>query len=303
MNLLDLVMRSPKPTPWAEGETIPWSDPGFSARMLQEHLSQVHDEGSRRFEIIDRQVAWVHEQVLGGRPARVLDLACGPGLYTSRLAKLGHTCVGIDFAPASIGYAAERAELEDLTCTYVLEDIRHAEYGTDYDLVMLLYGEFNVFRKEDAHLILRKAHSALKVGGHLLLEPHTFAAVYRMGHERAEWYTRASGLFSPEPHLVLTENFWEEKESAATRRYYIVTAANAEVTAYAQSFQAYAEVEYESLLDECGFDGVQFLPGIGEVDQEGEAELLAILAVRGEGEHFKGKRRSLAIEGDDLVDS
>ena len=44
------------------------------------------------------------------RGARVLDLGCGPGLYTTRLAKLGHTCVGIDFSPASIAYAKAEAE-------------------------------------------------------------------------------------------------------------------------------------------------------------------------------------------------
>lgn len=33
-----------------------------------------------------------------GNPTRILDLGCGPGLYTSRLARLGHCCVGIDFS-------------------------------------------------------------------------------------------------------------------------------------------------------------------------------------------------------------
>jgi predicted TPR repeat methyltransferase len=43
--------------------------------------------------------------VLQSEPQRILDLGCGPGLYTQRLASLGHTCVGIDISPASIAYA------------------------------------------------------------------------------------------------------------------------------------------------------------------------------------------------------
>lgn len=85
--LLDLINRSPSPAPWSEGDNIPWDDPGFSERMLAEHLSQEHDLASRKSATIERQVGWIFTEVLGAKPARLLDLACGPGLYTSRLAR------------------------------------------------------------------------------------------------------------------------------------------------------------------------------------------------------------------------
>ena len=50
MNLKDIVHRNQNPDPWAEGDNIPWNDPGFSARMLAEHLSQAHDAASRRVD-------------------------------------------------------------------------------------------------------------------------------------------------------------------------------------------------------------------------------------------------------------
>ena len=56
MNLLDLVKRQPAPIPWAEGEKIPWNEPGFSARMLKDHLNQNHDLASRRLEKVEQQV-------------------------------------------------------------------------------------------------------------------------------------------------------------------------------------------------------------------------------------------------------
>ncbi len=87
--------------PWAGAYKIPWQDPAFSRRMLAEHLSQAHDLASRRLAWIDRQVAWIDETVLGGRPADILDLGCGPGLYCHRLAERGHRCRGIDFGPAA----------------------------------------------------------------------------------------------------------------------------------------------------------------------------------------------------------
>lgn len=253
MNLLELVNRDPAPQPWAEGEKIPWDDHGFSERMLQEHLSDQHDAASRRPAIVDAHVEWIHNDVLGGRPSRVLDLGCGPGLYTSRLARLGHECVGIDFGPASIRYATEAAEAEGLNCRYVEGDIRAADYGNGFDLVMLIFGEFNVFRPEDAESILRQARAALTAGGQLLLEAHTFRAVHLIGSQPSNWATSTSGLFSDRPHLRLEESFWNETRKAATERYYIVDAETAEITRYAASMQAYNDSEYRAMLSEAGF--------------------------------------------------
>ena len=101
MNLSDLIDRAEVPAPW--------DDPGFSERMLKEHLSQDHDAASRRFEKIDAHVDWIHRELLSGQPARIPDLCCGPGLYTSRLAKLGHECEfnEVEFFPSLSGEVDE----------------------------------------------------------------------------------------------------------------------------------------------------------------------------------------------------
>jgi SAM-dependent methyltransferase len=161
MNLIDIIHRQAFPAPWSEGEKIPWNEPGFSQRMLLEHLSQDHDAASRRIETVERHVAWIHQSILSDQPTKILDLGCGPGLYSSRLAKLGHACVGIDFSPASIAYAQECAQVDKLQCIYDQQDIRVADYGQGYGLVMLIFGELNVFRPTDARFILEKAHRAL----------------------------------------------------------------------------------------------------------------------------------------------
>lgn len=100
--------RAKRPFPSANASSrlsykIPWDDADFS-QMLREHLSQKHDMASRRIEWIDKQVAWIHEHLLGGRPSSTLNLGCGPGFYSHRLAARGHRCHGIDFGPASIDH-------------------------------------------------------------------------------------------------------------------------------------------------------------------------------------------------------
>jgi SAM-dependent methyltransferase len=277
MGLLDVVKRTPVPLPWNEGDNIPWHEPGFSRRMLKEHLSQEHDAASRRFTTVDRHVDWIHRHLLRGHPARILDLGCGPGLYTSRLARLGHDCVGIDYSPASIAHATAQASRDNLTCTYLQQDIREAEYGAGYGLAMLIFGEFNVFRPTDARRILHKVHQALAGDGVLVLEAHTFSAVQEMGKRPRSWYSAESGLFSDKPHLCLEESTWDAARQAATARYYIVDASTGGVTRYAQSLQAYRREQYRAALSRAGFDDVQFFLSLTGDEQETEGEFYAIV--------------------------
>jgi SAM-dependent methyltransferase len=263
MQLLDIVQRSPAPVPWSEGDNIPWHEPEFSARMLHEHLAQEHDAASRRTKIIARHVHWIHHHILAEQPARILDLGCGPGLYAHRLGKLGHDCVGIDYSPASIAYARDRAQEEGLAIRYVRDDIRTADYGSGFGLVMLIYGEFNVFGPADANHLLRKAYQALHEGGVLLLEPHTSAIVQEIGEKTSTWYTARQGLFSDQPYLCLQEHFWDKVHQASTIRYWIVDAARGTATRYAQSFQSYTDDQYRALLHGKGFDSVETYPSLG----------------------------------------
>jgi SAM-dependent methyltransferase len=280
MKLADLISRG-TPVPWAEGDNIPWNDPDFSQRMLKEHLSQEHDAASRRLDTVKKHVQFIQRCLQANNSAecaRVLDVACGPGLYTHQLARLGHTVHGIDFSPASIAYARQVAQAEGLACTYTLGDIRAADFPGENDLAMFIYGEFNVFSPANARLVLNKARAALRPGGLLLLEPHTEEMIRRMGSEPPSWYAAESGLFSASPHLMLYEAFWDEAARVATHRHILVDAAAGEVTRYSASYQAYSAAEYRGLLEECGFTNIQFFPSLTGEDTAGG--LFALLAQR-----------------------
>ncbi len=278
MKLSEIVRRAPVPAPWEEGENIPWNDPAFSRRMLDQHLSQDHDRASRPFDVIDRHVEWIHGALLKGEPGRVLDLCCGPGLYTSRLAALGHDCVGIDYSPASIEHARELSRESGAHVEYVLRDVRHAEPGDGFDLVMLIFGELNVFPPADAALLIGKAHDALAPGGKLLLEPQRYDGIRARGEGPSTWYATDGGLFSDSPHLCLDESFWDEDSRTLTTRFYIVDAATGGVHRHAMTVQAYTDKDYGRLLVDCGFDGGDFLDLLPGTPEDDFHELLAIVA-------------------------
>lgn len=279
MKLSELLQRTPVPAPWSEGEKIPWNEPGFSRRMLREHLDPGHDAASRRQETIDRQVAWLHETVRAGKPGRVLDLGCGPGLYTSRLAALGHTCLGVDFSPASIAYAREQASATGSTCRYVEGDMRALDLEPEgpFELAMLLFGELNTFRADDAAAILAHTRRTLSPAATLVLEPQTFDAVRAIGQRQPRWVTHPQGLFSERPHLLLEEAFWDEAHAASTQRWHVIDAGTSELESHASSTQAYSEDDYRALLEQAEFEDITFFPSLTG-RRGGASDLCAITA-------------------------
>jgi len=239
-------------TLWDGKYKIPWDDPGFSRRMLQEHLSQDHGLASRKKEIIKKQVQWIHEHHGKTSSGKLLDIGCGPGLYIEQFAKLGYECTGIDFSPASIRHAEEiigrRARL-------IEGDIRTADFDNGYDLAVMLYGELNVFSPDECRNILKKAYNALSSGGIILLEVHTYEAIKRIADVPYTWYKSGpglQGLFSDQPHLCLIENHWFDNKQTALQIFHILD-DNGDLATYRSTNKAWTDDQYKQLLSEAGF--------------------------------------------------
>lgn len=259
LKLIDFINRAIPPEPWADGENIPWHDPGFSERMLKEHLNPEHDAASRRPKLIDEQVRWLHEEVLGGKSTRVLDLGCGPGLYAVRLAKLGHEVTGVDISPASLEYARKLCTENGLSCEFIKADFRSVELDGEFGLVMQIFGELNIFRRSHTAEIVEKCSSILAAGGRLVLEVDKPETTRKLGDSKQGWRTRESGLFSDRPHLYLEESYWNEEQRVTTKRYWVIDSETADVTRFAQSFVAYEADEYTDLLTSAGLGGAELI--------------------------------------------
>jgi len=253
MNLLDIMQpRLLADDPWSGRYKIPWDDPEFSRRMLKEHLNQDHDLASRRQETIKRHIQWIHQRMLAGRPSLLLDLGCGPGLYLNGLAALGHGGRGIDFSPASIAYARQNQAPGD-SCEFVQEDLRTASFGQGYDLAMMIFGEINVFSPRECAGILAKAQAALKPGGRLFLEAHTYQVVRGMGQAENTWYKAEAGLFSDQPHLCLVENHWSQEHQASLQFFHVIDPVTGRTKTHRSTTKAWTDDDYRRLLSEAGF--------------------------------------------------
>ena len=265
MQLTEFILQKRDPAEEAGGK-IPWDEPGFSERILASHLSQDHDWASRRKEIIHSHVHWIAGR-LPVSPAAILDLGCGPGLYTRELAALGHACVGVDISPASIRYAKEQAKDGAPALEYFLGDIRHYEDSRGFDCILLTFGEFNVFTVKDAQGILERYAAMLRPGGIFVLEAHTLGGVRDSGLAPTTWEKHAQGLFSDKPHLLLEQNSWDEVNRAARTQYALVDGGSAEVSLFGSFLQGYTHDQYITMLEGAGMrivelpDADQWPPG------------------------------------------
>lgn len=252
LDLNRLIQLSHKPAPFTPGEPLFWADPHISSQMLTAHLDPNSDLASRKPETIERSVAWIIETLGLKAGDSVLDLGCGPGLYTAKFAEHGLLVTGIDISPRSIAYAQNFADEHGLAINYRCQDYRTLEDEDRYDAALLIFGDYCTFSPEDRRRMLRNIHRALRPGGHFVLDASTRHHRAVAGVKNA-WYASPGGFWRPGPHLVLEQGF-DYPAQAIWLDQYVVVENNNEMTVYRNWFQDYDPTSITAELTESRFE-------------------------------------------------
>jgi SAM-dependent methyltransferase len=240
-----------KPEPFTPGESLFWNDPHISAQMLEAHLNPNTDAASRTPETIDRSVEWMIE-ALSLRPGDcVLDLGCGPGLYTSRFARAGLRVTGVDYSHRSIEYASQYAKANNLEIHYRYQNYLELDDENQYDAAFLIYGDFCPLNPEQRLKLLHNVHRALTPDGKFVLDVTTRECRRKFGN-RNGWHALESGFWKPGPHLVLEEGF-DYPELSLWLDQYTVIEADGKISVYRNWFQDYTPETITAELTEGGF--------------------------------------------------
>jgi SAM-dependent methyltransferase len=222
IDLAALARIAQKPDVDTPGEALFWNDPYIAQQMLKAHLDPNTDAASRKPEIIERTVAWMVDQLQLASGSRFLDLGCGPGLYTLRLARRGLVVTGMDFSPNSLEYARLQARQENLHINYILQDYLTLDMDGEFDAACLIYFDPGVFSKAKRERLFARIARALRPGGHFVFDVVT--EYYRSGtQERMEWEVCLSGGFwRPGAHIVLSQSFLYPEDRAHLERYLVI---------------------------------------------------------------------------------
>lgn len=251
LNLAELRQLQRKPPPYTPGESLFWTDPHISTQMLATHLDPDTDAASRRPETIERSVAWIAE-TLGLQPDdAVIDLGCGPGLYSARFAARGLRVTGVDFSRGSLDYAAQRAREQNLDIRYRHQDYLTLDDESEYDAALLIYGDFCPLAPAQRTCLLQNVHRALRSNGRFVLDVSR-----RRPHQTSErvstWHAEESGFWRPAPHLVLEQRLDYPDEPLHLDQY-IVVEGDGSVTVYRIWCQEYSEETIRAELETDGF--------------------------------------------------
>jgi len=246
-----LIELQQKPEPFTPGEPLFWNDPHISKQMLNVHLNPDVEAASRKPETIDRSVKWLIKTLELKTPASILDLGCGPGLYTSRLARAGFQITGMDYSYSSIEYATKYANENNLNIAYRYQNYLELRDEDQYDAALLIYGDYCPLSPEQRATLLMNIHRALKPGGQFVLDVSTREHRKQYGNKN-NWYAAEGGFWKPGPHFVLEQGLDYPEESIWLDQYTVVE-ADGKVSVYRNWFQDYTPETITAELEQGGF--------------------------------------------------
>jgi SAM-dependent methyltransferase len=252
-----------------------WTDEHTSAQMLSYHLNEDLDVSSRSGAFMDRSVSWIVSRFGIGRDAKIADFGCGPGLYTTRLARLGARVTGIDFSERSIAYAKKVANSEGLDIRYVQQN--YLEFATEdrFDLILMIMCDFCALSPQQREGLLQTFYTLLKPGGAVLLDVYSLAAFERVKEIVMYERDQLNGFWSPDPYYAFLNTFKYEAEKVRLDKYTIVE-VNRTRTVY-NWLQHFSPEDLGKAFERAGFTVEGFYSDVAGAPFDPETEAFAIV--------------------------
>lgn len=243
-----------KPEVYAESTAKFWDDEHISKGMLEAHLASDYDAASRKHTFMDQSVDWIAGIVPPGKYPNLLDLGCGPGLYTQRFYKKGYQVTGMDYSRRSLEYAVKTAKDYHYDICYHYQNYLEISYQEQFDVITLIYCDFCVLCDKDRSMLLSKIHQALRPGGRFIVDVNT-PNVYQGREETKTWTFQESGFWNSSPHLCL-DAFYRYKNNTMLNQAVIVTEDS--VQSYNLWDHTFTLEELKTDLTEHGFEEIEF---------------------------------------------
>lgn len=118
----------------------------------------------------DREVGAIWKLLSLRQGSPVLELGCGYGRITNRLAEKGARVTGLDTSPILLKKAEADAAARRVAVEYVRGDMRSLPWRDRFDAAFLWYATFGYFDETDNERVLHEAAASLRKGGRLLID-------------------------------------------------------------------------------------------------------------------------------------
>lgn len=212
-----MIIQDQRPTVFTKTTCNIWTDPYIQQQMLTEHLNPETDGATRRKESVLKIADFILTYAQSG--SHLLDLGCGPGVYTSLFHHKGFEVTGIDFNKASIEYAIR----ENKDIRYLCGDyIKNYPKGT-FDTVIMIYCDMGTHSDNDRDILLKNIYNSLHENGTFIFDVFTKGLINDR-KESPNWeYSPNGGFWSDKPYLLLSQTFHYPIEKAFAYQYNLLT--------------------------------------------------------------------------------
>jgi len=256
---LEQINKRPEPFEFYTVSEL-WTDEHTSKQMLAFHLNKEIDVSSRNAEFIDKSVDWIAEHFKLTSSTKIADFGCGPGLYTTRLARKQADVAGIDFSSRSIQYAVEMAAREELNIEYVNQNYLEFETDMRFGLIIMIMCDFCALSPNQRKIMLSKFHTFLNPGGAILIDVYSLKAFEERPETSLYEINWLNNFWSPNKHYCFINTFKYESEKVILDKYTIVEADRTR-NVY-NWLQHYSIEEIEREFMECGLKVEKFFADV-----------------------------------------
>lgn len=278
MDINKLINLSKKPKLYEKSTAEFWNDSYISKKMLEAHLNPNFDVASRSVSTINASVEWLNEKLFKNEQMSILDLGCGPGLYSSRLCEVGYTVTGIDFSKRSIDYARNSAIKNNLEIEYIQKNYLLIDYENQFDVIMLIFCDFGALTNQERDILLKKIYKALKPGGIFFFD--VFTEMNRNENNTGRhWEVAKHGFWNVKPYIALTETFIYPNEDTLLDQTIVLT-EDEEVHFYRIYLHYYDKNKMVNLLNKFGFRNHRFYSDVTGKPYSKESTTLAVATIK-----------------------
>ena len=236
------------------GNDTIWTNPYIREQLLQAHLSPDSDAASRKPETIRMTVDWVLKH--RAHPGSIIDLGCGPGLYSREFAVRGWTVVGVDINESALRHAVETARSTGLPIQYRRQSyLDRIDAGT-FDIATCIYCDFGALTTDQQMTFLSNARQLLKPDGELLFDVFGPGISQTLEAGRSWEQEDADGFWSKSPCYVLSEYQHFEDEAVWGRKYVVIPDSGAPAV-YVMWDHYFTVARLEALLTAAGFSVIE----------------------------------------------
>jgi SAM-dependent methyltransferase len=272
--MIDTLFHSlKKPVLWQRSAELFWDDEHISKGMLEAHLNPDWDAASRPHHIIDRSVEWLSSVIPEG--CKILDIGCGPGLYTKRLSDSGYDVTGMDYSRRSIAYAKSL----DSKTEYIYQNYLELEYNAMFDVVTLIYCDYPALIPNERKTLLGKVYKALKPGGLFILDVNTDIYFEKKSNRTSWTLCENGGYWSADPYICLESTYLYENNTVAVDQYVVLT--NSGIKEYLNWFTEYSIEKLREEVSPFGFKIKNVFDDVWGSPYTGKAETLGVVLERG----------------------